>query len=74
MALGSTYADLEIRILGQQEEGYPVELILNSEQEFPRGYLGPALLPWVSSASPAEDGARLRLPESVQEGSLRLVL
>jgi hypothetical protein len=59
MALGPTYADLEIRILEQQEEGYPVELILNSEQEFPRGYLSSALLPWVSSASPADDGERL---------------
>ena len=59
MALGPAYADLEIRILAQQEDGYPVELTLNNEQEFPRGYLNRALLPWKPGASPAEDGERL---------------
>lgn len=54
-----TYADLEIRILAQQEEGYPVELTLDSEQEFPRGYLSRDFLPWVPGASPTEDGERL---------------
>jgi hypothetical protein len=54
-----TYADLEIRILDLRDEGYPVEITVNSEQEFPRGYLRPDFLPWVSSASPAEDGERL---------------
>ncbi|MGD8584558.1 MAG: CHAT domain-containing protein, partial [Chloroflexota bacterium] len=53
------YADLEIRILEKQQEGYPVEMTLNSEQQFPRGYLDPGLLPWVSSGKPAEDGERL---------------
>jgi hypothetical protein len=53
------YADLEIRILDREAEGYPVELTLNNEQEFPRGYLNPAFLPWVSSISPANDGVRI---------------
>jgi hypothetical protein len=52
-------ADLEIRILDKQTEGYPVEMTLNSEQEFPRGYLNPAFLPWVPSASPAAASERL---------------
>jgi hypothetical protein len=59
MARGPTYADLEIRILAEQEEGYPVELTLDSEQEFPRGYLSRDFLPWVPSASPMEDGEQL---------------
>jgi hypothetical protein len=53
------YTDLEIRVLEAQAEGYPVEITLNSEQEFPRGYLKPDFLPWVPSASPDEDGERL---------------
>ncbi len=53
------YADLEIRILEQQEEGYPVEMTLNSEQQFPRGTLDPDFLPWVPAGTTAEDGERL---------------
>ena len=53
------YADLEIRILEQQEDGYPVEMTLNSEQQFSRGYLDPEFLPWVSAGTAAEDGERL---------------
>lgn len=59
MSVEFAYADLEIRILGQQEEGYPVEITLNREQEFPRGSLNPDLLPWVPNASPSQDGERL---------------
>jgi hypothetical protein len=59
MTLISTYADLEVRIRERQEEGYPVEMTLNSEQEFSPGHLSPDLLPWVSSGSPSEDGERL---------------
>jgi hypothetical protein len=54
-----TYADLEIRIREKQDEGYPVEMRLNNEQEFEPGYLDPGFLPWVPSASPGEDGQRL---------------
>ncbi|MCP4663754.1 MAG: hypothetical protein GY856_50870, partial [bacterium] len=39
--------------------GYPVELTVNSEQEFPGGHLSPDILPWVPGASPAADGERL---------------
>jgi hypothetical protein len=53
------YADLQIRILELQDEGYPVEITLNSEQEFPRGYLKPDFLPWVPGDSPTKDGERL---------------
>jgi hypothetical protein len=56
---GPSYADLEIRILPQQEDGYPVELTLNSEQEFPRGYLSRHILPWEPGTSSSEDGERL---------------
>ncbi|MCP4283369.1 MAG: CHAT domain-containing protein, partial [Gammaproteobacteria bacterium] len=55
----ASYADLEIRILELQEEGYPVEITFSGEQEFPRGYLKPDVLPWVPSYSAAEDGERL---------------
>ena len=57
-ATGS-YADLEIRILDRQEQGYPVEITLNGEQEYPRGFLAADVLPWVGGASAAEDGRRL---------------
>ena len=59
----SMYADLEIRILEFEKTNgsYPVEITLNNEQQFPRGYLIPANLPmpWVRSASPKADGERL---------------
>ena len=57
--MNETYADLEIRILEERDEGYPVELTLNQEQEFGPGTLDPGFLPWVPSASPSEDGQRL---------------
>ena len=55
------YADLEIRVLGRQAQGYPVEITLNHEQEFPRGHLDPKSLPlpWVATASVEADGERL---------------
>jgi len=55
----SEYADLEIRILEQQPEGYPVEITFNNEQQFPRGFLDPAFLPWTPGISASEDGERL---------------
>ncbi|MCP4664110.1 MAG: tetratricopeptide repeat protein [bacterium] len=57
--LPGEYADLEIRILGRREEGYPVEITLGGEQQFPRGHLDPRVLPWVPAASPTADGDRL---------------
>jgi hypothetical protein len=53
------YADLEIRILERQEGGYPVELTLAGEREFPRGFLPPDILPWVSSGQLEVDGRRM---------------
>jgi biotin operon repressor len=42
--MGETgYADLEIRILKLEDQGYPVEMSLNREQEFPPGYLRHAI-------------------------------
>jgi hypothetical protein len=41
MVSQTAYADLEIRILERQAQGYPVEITLNNEQEFPRGSLDP---------------------------------
>jgi hypothetical protein len=59
MTVKSAYADLEIRILEQQAEGYPVEITFQGEQEFPHGYLQPDFLPWIAGVSPTEDGERL---------------
>src|SRR5262245_35174798 len=55
----STYADLEIRILQRQGDWYPVEITFSGEQEFARGYLTSAVVPWVAGLSPDEDGERL---------------
>ena len=38
MVSQAAHADLEIRILERQTQAYPVEITLNHEQEFPRGY------------------------------------
>jgi hypothetical protein len=50
---------LEIRILKLEAKGYPVEMTLNSDRQFERGYLDSSLLPWVPTASPQADGERL---------------
>ncbi len=55
----AAYADLEIRVLERGPQGYPVEMTLDGQQEFPRGVMAPAALPWVPSADPAADGERL---------------
>ncbi|MEM7028675.1 MAG: CHAT domain-containing protein, partial [Chloroflexota bacterium] len=59
MAKQISHADLQIRILELENEGYPVEITFFGEQEFPRGYLDPGELPWVAGSSPIEDGERL---------------
>ena len=53
------YADLEIHILGLQQQGYAVDLTLDGQRELASGFLDPAFLPWVPSASPEADGERL---------------
>jgi hypothetical protein len=55
----TAFADLEIRVLPLQPEGYPVELTLDDEREFPRGFVDASLLPWESGASSQADGDRL---------------
>jgi CHAT domain/SIR2-like domain len=53
------YADLEIRILNKNGNGYPVEITFNGDLEFPRGIL-PAKLPVLTAGSASgEDGAAL---------------
>jgi len=59
MMSDTAFADLEIRILAQQADGYPVELTVNQEQQYARGYLPAGFLPWQAGASPQEDGERL---------------
>jgi Cdc6-like AAA superfamily ATPase len=39
------FTDLQIRIFGRQNNGYPVELTLDRQVEFPRGYLDPGYPP-----------------------------
>jgi len=56
---GGQFEDLEIRIFPRQGEGYPVEITLGGQQEFPRGLLAASVLPWVPSADPVADGQRL---------------
>ncbi|MEM7030825.1 MAG: CHAT domain-containing protein [Chloroflexota bacterium] len=41
MAQQTAFTDLEIRILKKETAGYPVEMTLNHEQQFERGYLTP---------------------------------
>ena len=53
------FVDLEIRIFQRRDEGYPVEMILGGQQEFPRGYLAADIVPWVSSSNSVADGQRL---------------
>ncbi len=51
--------DLEIRIFGLEERGYPVEITLDGQQEFPRGYLTADIVPWAPTDDPESDGRRL---------------
>ncbi len=62
--------DLEIRIFQQKDEGYPVEITLGGQQEFPRGHLAADILPWIESGDPAADGQRL-LEALLADGALR---
>ena len=58
MTRTTDYPDLEVRILDRQEGGYPVELTIDGRQ-FPRGFLDPGPLPWISTSSRTSDGERL---------------
>ena len=62
-----TPTDLEIRIFQRQArpgpakggEGYPVEITLGEQQEFPRGYLAADIVPWAPTGVPEDDGQKL---------------
>ncbi len=56
---GTGLTDLQVRIFARETKGYPVELTLDGEQVFERGYLSEAILPWHSESTPAQDGRRL---------------
>ncbi len=58
-ASDNEFTDLEIRIFQRQEQGYPVELTLGGQQEFPRGYLAANIAPWSASGDAASDGQKL---------------
>lgn len=50
------YADVEIRIFKRENDRYPAELTVNSEREFPRGYLDAGKQPATpTSAGYADD-------------------
>ncbi len=53
------FVDLEIRVLQEREAGYPVEITLDMQQEFPRGYLPADILPWQATGDFIEDGKKL---------------
>ncbi|MBP8000926.1 MAG: SUMF1/EgtB/PvdO family nonheme iron enzyme [Chloroflexi bacterium] len=44
----TVYVDVEIRVLAQETQGYPVEIEVGEGQQFPRGYLDAAALPTLS--------------------------
>ncbi|MEE8384292.1 MAG: CHAT domain-containing protein, partial [Dehalococcoidia bacterium] len=56
-----TFSDVEIRIFPGDEGagGYPVEITLGGQQEFPRGYLSADVLQWTASGDSMADGQRL---------------
>ncbi len=56
---GAPMADLEIRIFRRNDNGYPVEITLGGQQEFPRGVLDAGIEAWSASGDLAEDGQRL---------------
>ena len=55
----AAFADLEIHIFPRQEEDYPVEIRLDGQQEFPRGYLHADILSWIPSGDSLTDGQNL---------------
>ncbi|MCP4540077.1 MAG: CHAT domain-containing protein [Chloroflexi bacterium] len=56
---GEHLIDLEIRIFQLGDEGYPVEITLDEQQEFPRGMLTDDAASWTSSGDPVADGQQL---------------
>jgi hypothetical protein len=50
---------LTLKSILKEEQGYPVEITVNGEQQWDRGYMDPKILPWVPGLSSEEDGQRL---------------
>ncbi len=69
-ATNTDFTDLEIRIFQRQEEGYPVEITLGGQQEFPRGYLPGDAVPWSSGGDVVADGQKL-FETLFKDGALR---
>ena len=55
----ATFCDLEVRIFPCTEQGYPVEITLDGEQVFNRGYAPATLADWTSSGDLTADGQAL---------------
>ncbi|MGC9395150.1 MAG: PQQ-binding-like beta-propeller repeat protein [Anaerolineae bacterium] len=53
------FVDMEVRVFPLEPGGYPVEITLGDEQNFPRGYLDAGLADWISSGNLATDGQQL---------------
>ncbi|MDM8530004.1 SUMF1/EgtB/PvdO family nonheme iron enzyme [Anaerolineales bacterium HSG25] len=60
MSSSKTFLDVEIHIKKLTENGYPIELTLNqNEQQFRGGYLPADIVDWQSTASLVADGQQL---------------
>jgi hypothetical protein len=55
----SSYTDLLIRLLKREEQGYPIELTLDSRLEFQRGYLPASAAQWRPGLREDESGRDL---------------
>ncbi len=51
--------DLELRLFQCTDFGYPVEITLDGQREFPRGYMPADSVPWDSGSDPPADGKKL---------------
>jgi hypothetical protein len=67
-----TYADLEIRILRKETNGYPVEITFDGELEFPRGLLSPKLPAVSAGDEPASDGGAQLLQWLLADDALKV--
>ncbi|MFN2109550.1 MAG: CHAT domain-containing protein, partial [Anaerolineae bacterium] len=59
IAAVSDFVDMEVRVFPLEAGGYPVEITLGDEQNFPRGYLDAGLVDWSPSGDLATDGQQL---------------
>ncbi len=64
------YADLLIRIRALQNDGYPIEITLNSTQALGEGYLPASVMSWLPSGDLTADGEWL-FNELFPDGELR---